>query len=75
MLMSGTIIATIAQDVNGDGIRNPEDTGLPGWTVFVDFNSDGVRQAIEPQGVTDGNGALERAAAGEVSLAEARTDT
>jgi microcystin-dependent protein/subtilisin-like proprotein convertase family protein len=52
-------------DVDGDGSRDPEDTGLSGWTVFADLNGNGLvdvggaagtfASADLPKAITDGN--------------------
>jgi hypothetical protein len=44
------------QDENGDGIRDPGDGGLAGWTFYVDYNDNGNLDPGEPSDVTDGNG-------------------
>lgn len=34
------------EDVDGDGIRDPEDVfGLPGWTIYLDMDNDAVRDS------------------------------
>ena len=38
----GQISGTIWGDVNGDGVQDPEDNGLEGWTVLLDENDNGV---------------------------------
>ena len=40
-------------DMDGDGTRDQGEPGLPGWTVFVDSNNDGVLNAGEPATWTD----------------------
>ncbi len=52
----GTKLGTKFEDHNGNGIRDAEDQGLPGWTIFVDYNNDGQLSLGEPSGVTDANG-------------------
>ena len=42
-------------DANG-APREDDEPGLPGWTVYVDYNNDGVRDADEPFDVTDEDG-------------------
>jgi uncharacterized protein (DUF2141 family) len=53
----GTVAGTVWQDVNGNGTRDPEDVGIPGWTVFIDFNTDRIFQPSEPSAITDASGA------------------
>ena len=40
---NGGIAGTVWEDVNGDGIRQAEDGGLPGWIVFLDDNGNNAR--------------------------------
>ncbi|HBP38692.1 MAG TPA: hypothetical protein DD640_08130, partial [Clostridiales bacterium] len=54
-------------DINGDGIRQAngadgiagnadDEVGLAGWTIFIDFDGDGVFDAGEPSAVTEADG-------------------
>src|SRR5262249_33921064 len=43
-------------DLNGDGVRQANEPGLPGWTVFVDLNDNGVLDPGEPSAVTNAQG-------------------
>ena len=44
-------------DLNGNGVKDPGEPGLSGWTVYVDYNNDGVFQsATEPSAVTGPGG-------------------
>lgn len=43
-------------DVDGDGVFDAGESGLPGWTIFLDQNQNRVLDAGEPSGVTDANG-------------------
>jgi uncharacterized protein (DUF2141 family) len=52
----GKVTGTVWEDVNGNGVREAEDAGIPGWTVFADLNTDRVFDAGEPSTVTDANG-------------------
>ena len=64
--VSATIEGTVWNDLNADGIRDAEDVGLAGWTVFVDLNNnrsldldsngDGTADDPEPSAVTNANG-------------------
>jgi Tol biopolymer transport system component len=38
----GAIEGVVFNDVNGDGIRAPDDPPLAGWTVFLDTNGNGI---------------------------------
>ncbi len=35
---SGAITGNVWRDLNADGIKDPDDTGIFGWTVFIDLN-------------------------------------
>lgn len=50
------ITGTKFSDLNGNGIRDANDVGLPGWTIFLDANDDGVLQAGEASTTTDASG-------------------
>lgn len=43
-------------DLNVDGIIGSDESGLAGWTVFVDRNHDRRQGADEPATVTDSEG-------------------
>ncbi len=44
-------------DLNGSGVQNAADPGLAGWTVYVDYNDNGVfDSATEPSAVTGPGG-------------------
>jgi VCBS repeat-containing protein len=53
----GTIQGTIWNDDNGNGLRGADDSGLAGWTVFLDINNDGLQDPAEPAALTDAAGA------------------
>lgn len=38
----GSIGGTVFHDRDGDGVRDPDEPGLPAWTFFADANGDGV---------------------------------
>jgi hypothetical protein len=40
-------------DLNADGLRDPNEPGLEGVTIFVDLNNDGLIGIMEPAAVTD----------------------
>jgi len=45
------------EDLDGDGQpREPDEPGLPDWTIYVDYNDNDIRDAIEPYAVTGNNG-------------------
>jgi hypothetical protein len=54
---NGSVEGTVWQDLNGDGVRQTDDTGLQGWTVFLDDNGNKALDAGEPSDMTDTSGA------------------
>src|SRR5574341_821364 len=54
---TGEIRGVKFNDLDGDGVRETGDLGLPGWTIFLDADLDGVLDAGETQTVTDATGA------------------
>ena len=41
------------EDLDADGAaREAGEPGLPGWTIYVDYDNDGVKDANEPSAVT-----------------------
>ncbi len=53
----GVIRGTLWNDLDGDGLRDGGDVGLPGWTVYIDVNDDRVYDPdSEPAAVTDEQG-------------------
>ena len=55
---SGTasITGNVWRDLNGNGIKEAGDTGVAGWTVFIDLDGDKVVDPEERWELTDGNG-------------------
>jgi len=51
-----TISGTKFNDVNQNGQRDGGEAGLPGWTIFLDSDGDGVLDVGEPSTITDPNG-------------------
>jgi uncharacterized repeat protein (TIGR01451 family) len=43
-------------DVNGNGRRDAGEPGLQGWTIWADYDNDGIRATNEPFGITDDEG-------------------
>src|SRR5262249_12843336 len=37
----GQVLGSVYEDLNGDGVRDPGEPGLSGWTVYLDRNGDG----------------------------------
>lgn len=54
----GSIAGTVWNDRNANGLRDPGDGGLAGWTVFIDANVDGVLDPGETRVVTAATGAF-----------------
>jgi len=52
----GSIAGEVWDDKNGNGIREAGDTGLVGWSVYVDTNSNGSYDTGEVQTTTSGTG-------------------
>ena len=44
-LLSATISGTLFNDPNGDGVRGPSESALPGRTVYLDTNGNGTLDA------------------------------
>lgn len=55
-ITTGKIAGTVFEDDNENGVKEPGEHGLEGWTLFVDSNSDGVLTAGEPTSITDADG-------------------
>jgi len=55
-LGGGSLRGEVFSDANADGDHDVPEVGLAGWKVFLDTNSDGVRQNGETQVVTAANG-------------------
>jgi hypothetical protein len=53
---TGAIQGTVWNDVDHDGVRGAGDPGIPGWTVFLDLNTDRNLNPGEPTAVTDAAG-------------------
>jgi hypothetical protein len=43
-------------DINENGIFDNNEWGLPGWTIYVDYNNNSVKDTSEPFAVTDLDG-------------------
>jgi hypothetical protein len=50
--VGSSISGTVFNDLNGDGIRQPGEPGIGGWTVFLDLNNDGTLDPGDPTSVT-----------------------
>jgi large repetitive protein len=54
--LSGSITGTLFYDDNRDGSQQAGEASLAGWTVFIDHNNNGYRDADEPFAVTNASG-------------------
>ncbi|MDA3874927.1 MAG: PKD domain-containing protein [Kiritimatiellae bacterium] len=57
--LTGSIGDFVWNDVNGDGVQDIGETGIPGVTVFLDLNTDGTLDGGEPSDITGANGAYD----------------
>jgi hypothetical protein len=55
----GEIYGVKYEDKNGNGILDPGEPRLSGWTIYLDINNNGRRDGGEPSSVTDRNGEYE----------------
>jgi hypothetical protein len=55
-LRSCAASGTKFHDLDGDGVRDDGEPGLPRWLVWADYDDDGVRTSDEPFGITDDQG-------------------
>ncbi len=44
------------EDLDADGVKDAGELGLSGWTIFVDYDDNGVLDADEPSAVTAADG-------------------
>ena len=51
-----TVSGTKFYDINANGVRDPGELGLSGWTIYVDANDNGALNAGEISQTTDANG-------------------
>lgn len=47
-----TIRGVKFNDLDGDGLRDEGEPGLPGWTIYLDLNENGLLDSLEPSTVT-----------------------
>jgi hypothetical protein len=50
------VSGSVYGDANSNGVRDPGEVGLAGWTVYVDLHGNGAVAADDPQGVTGADG-------------------
>ncbi|NLX55607.1 MAG: S8 family serine peptidase [Planctomycetaceae bacterium] len=51
------VSGVVYMDRNGNGVRDPAEAGIAGWTVYLDVNRNGVMDSRDPYAVTDATGA------------------
>jgi VCBS repeat-containing protein len=52
----GTVSGVKFNDLDGDGVRDPGEPGLAGWTIYADLNNNRQLDANEPAAVTAADG-------------------
>lgn len=55
---AGTVAGDVILDADADGMADPLEPGMPGVTVYVDMNQDGVHQGNEPHNETAADGSF-----------------
>ncbi|MFN9237594.1 MAG: SdrD B-like domain-containing protein, partial [Planctomyces sp.] len=55
-VVTGRVTGTIFSDLNENGIKDADEGGISGWTVFADYNSDGFLTTGEPTAVANADG-------------------
>jgi DNA-binding beta-propeller fold protein YncE len=77
----GQVGGVVFEDEDQDGARDPGEAGLGNWTVFFDWNGNGVQDAGEPTATTNSEGVYDLSPLGpsngqlQVVLQEGRTLT
>jgi len=56
---TGSLQGVVWQDDDGEGDRDPDESGLAGWTVYLDLNQNQVLDPGEPTQITDTAGNYE----------------
>jgi hypothetical protein len=54
--LTGTIAGTVYNDLDLDGIKDSNELGVGGFTLYLDKNNNGVKDAAEPQVTTTSTG-------------------
>jgi uncharacterized repeat protein (TIGR01451 family) len=55
-IIYGSIGDRIWNDLNGDGVQDPGEAGIPNIRVFADLNNNAMRDSGEPESITDPDG-------------------
>src|SRR5690349_10306149 len=68
----GSISGTVYNDLNGNGVRDADETGVAGRTAYLDQNRNGLLDAGERSTTTaaDGSYAFTNLAIGDYSVAQ-----
>ena len=53
---AATVTGTVWNDANGNGVMDSGESGLAGWTVYVDADNSGTLNGVEQQVTTDASG-------------------
>jgi uncharacterized repeat protein (TIGR01451 family) len=56
-VLHGSIGDRVWNDLDGDGVQDPGETGINGVVVYLDLDNDGTRDTGEPYSTTSGDGA------------------
>jgi len=56
---TGKIVGMKFHDLNANGVEEPGEPGLGGWTIYVDYDNDMEHDADEPSAVTESDGTYE----------------
>lgn len=56
-----TVVGTVYEDVNSNGVRDGGENGIPGWTVYLDLDNSGTLNTdaagtLEPSALTNRDG-------------------
>ncbi|MEZ6034242.1 MAG: hypothetical protein R3C17_14200 [Planctomycetaceae bacterium] len=54
--VAGSISGSLWDDADGNGVRSVTEAGLAGWQVYLDLNTNGIRDAGEPLFTTTEDG-------------------
>lgn len=54
-----SIVGSVQHDLDGDGVAEPGEPGVAGWTVFADQDGDGAADSWEPTTTTGSDGTYE----------------
>jgi hypothetical protein len=57
--LANSISGVKFNDLNNNGVRDANEPGLAGWTIYLDLNNNGVLNAGEPTRITSASGAYQ----------------